>query len=167
MVTGTVVPAVAVVGEIVEISGASANTVNVTGLLVLPTPGVVTVMVCAPSGALPAISRVAVSWLKLDTGVPTTVMPVGRFKVPNVRPVPAMVIGTVAPVPPVFGVMLVITGTAGKAERNCVAGAVYIGDRDVHRTHRSAGDAGECGGDGTGGGGDVSDGDIGARIDRR
>src|SRR5262249_11292187 len=52
-VTGTVVLAVAVVGAIVLISGASANTVKVTGLLVLPVPGVVTVMLCGPSSALP------------------------------------------------------------------------------------------------------------------
>ena len=55
----------------------------VTALLVLPMPGVVTVMLFAPSGALPAINRVAVICVNVATGVPTTVMPVGRFSVPK------------------------------------------------------------------------------------
>src|SRR5476649_152736 len=107
-----VVPATAVVGAMVLSSGASANTLNDSVLLVLPTPAVVTEMLCAPSGALPAIWSDALTVVKLllMSEPETRVTPAGRFNVAPIRPVPEMLTGTVAPVPPVPGVMLAIAG---------------------------------------------------------
>src|SRR5450432_31518 len=113
-VTGMVTPAVEDVGASgLMSSGARAKVVKPRPLLVLPTPGVVTEMVCRPRGALPAIRSDALTVVKLLlTSVPATrVTPGGRFNVAPTRPVPVRVTGMVAPVPPVLGLMPVSTGT--------------------------------------------------------
>jgi len=100
-VTGTVTPAPTALGVTVFSSGARANTVRVTGVVV--PPGVVIVKLAVPRVALPAIRTLCVSEVKLVVGVPTSEMPAGTFTVPPIRPVPVKMSGMVAPVPPVAG----------------------------------------------------------------
>src|SRR5438105_12037565 len=91
--------------------GVGGLTVKASGLLVPPV--VVTVMVCAPVGAVAAMARVAVICVAVTVGVPVTVTPAGRFRVAPVRVEPAMVTATLVPCTPVDGVMVVSTGPGG------------------------------------------------------
>ena len=107
-VTGTDEAAEPSAGVMLVSPGTGALTVKVTAMVV--PPGVVAVMLCAPKGALSAIAKVAAIWPKATTGVPASVMPMGRFKVAPTRPEPVRVTGTDAPLKPVIGAMPVMIG---------------------------------------------------------
>src|ERR1700674_1032504 len=84
-VTGTLVPATPVAGAMVASVGASGLTVNVTVPLV--PPGVVTEIVCGPTGAVAAMAKVAVIWVAVAV-TPVAVIPAPRFRVAPFRIVP-------------------------------------------------------------------------------
>ena len=93
MVTGTTAPWLPLSG-VIEVNEGAGLTVKVTGLLV--PPAAVTVTLCAPVGAVPAMVKVAVIELAV-TVTPLTVMPVGALMVAPVRFDPASVTPTVPP----------------------------------------------------------------------
>src|SRR6516164_8915712 len=113
MVTPTAVPCVPLLG-VIEVSAGAGFTVNVTALLV--TPPAVTVTLCGPVGAVPAMVNVAVMELAV-TVTPLTVIPVGALMVAPVRFVPAMVTPTAVPCVPLLGVIEVSAGGAADWEK--------------------------------------------------
>jgi hypothetical protein len=89
------------------------STVKATGPVV--PPDVVTVTLVLPLGALAAIVRVAVICVGLTTATPLTVMPVPALIVAGeTKLVPVRVTGTVAPWPPLFGLIELSVGTDGR-----------------------------------------------------
>ena len=113
-VTGTVVPTTPELGEM-ELS-VGAGGVMLNAILLLVPVGVFTEMLCAPTGALEATTRLAVSCVELITVTLLAVRPVPRFKLPPVRFVPVSVTGTVAPSNPEFGEMDAKVGTLAPVE---------------------------------------------------
>ena len=109
-VTATLVPAVPEVGAMeasVGAAGAAAFTVNVTALLVPPV--VVTVTFLAPTAALAAIAKLALTCVAVVL-VTVTVTPAMALTVAPDRFVPVRTTGTVTPALPATGAMLVSVG---------------------------------------------------------
>src|SRR5471030_270786 len=86
-----------------------ATTVNVTALLV-PPPGVVTVMFRSPKGAVGRMLKVAVIWVAV-TATPVAVMPAPGFTVAPVKLAPVRVTGALEPAAASAGTMVASVGT--------------------------------------------------------
>src|SRR5258706_9664598 len=104
-VMAVAVPALDCVGAMLVSTG---KVLNVTELLV--PPGVVTVMLCGPAGMVEAMTRLALIEVGVTTGVPASVMPTGRFRVPPNKPVPTKAAGTQELAGPCTGGRLVSNG---------------------------------------------------------
>src|SRR5450432_3232028 len=111
-VTGTAVPITPSAGVTPASVGVSGRTVNVT-VPVVP-PGVVTEIVCGPTGAVAATLKVAVIWLAF-AATPVAVIPAPRFRVAPFMFVPVRVTGTVVPITPDGGAMLTSAGGCADA----------------------------------------------------
>ena len=106
-ITSSLVPITPAAGVMPASTGVSGLIVKATALV--KPPGVVTVRVCVPCGALMAMLKLAVIWLAVMT-TPVTVMPASGLRVAPVKLVPVRVTGTIVPITPRAGVTAASVG---------------------------------------------------------